>query len=538
MRNFPKLMFNRVVVVSLSILLQIAVLLAGMLWLNDYRSWINIALSVISWVAVVYIMSDKSNPSYKIAWIVLILAFPVAGVTIYLLFGGNKASSRENRKMERISRETHSSLPQDEAVMEELRARGDAAYNHTRYLLHTSHYPVYHNSEAAYYPIGEECFAAMCEDLETAEHYIFLEYFIIDKGKMWDTILEILCRKAAAGVDVRVLYDDFGCITRLPGNYPRQLREMGIRAHAFKPFVPVLSGRLNNRDHRKLMIVDGKTAYTGGVNLADEYINIGSKFGHWKDCGIRVKGEAAWSMAVMFLTMWDYVDHLEEDIGAFRPFYDDAADGTLGYVQPFADSPLDYEDVGATAFSSLIQSARERVWIMTPYLILDDKMSQALCRAAKTGVDVRIITPGIPDKRYVYAVTRANYDLLLEAGVRILSTSRASSTRRSALRTGCMPWSARSIWTSGACTCILRMRSTSAATRRSSRSRPILRTCSRSAVRSPTPEAAASASGGGWFGQSCGCFRRCFEKRRILWSFWSKSKPMCRPVSRRRQTGG
>ncbi len=419
MRNFPKLMFNRVVVVSLSILLQIAVLLAGMLWLNDYRSWINIALSAISWVAVVYIMSDKSNPSYKIAWIVLILAFPVAGVTIYLLFGGNKASSRENRKMERISRETHSSLPQDEAVMEELRARGDAAYNHTRYLLHTSHYPVYHNSEAAYYPIGEECFAAMCEDLETAEHYIFLEYFIIDKGKMWDTILEILRRKAAAGVDVRVLYDDFGCITRLPGNYPRQLREMGIRAHAFKPFVPVLSGRLNNRDHRKLMIVDGKTAYTGGVNLADEYINIGSKFGHWKDCGIRVKGEAAWSMTVMFLTMWDYVDHLEEDIGAFRPFYDDAADGTLGYVQPFADSPLDYEDVGATAFSSLIQSARERVWIMTPYLILDDKMSQALCRAAKTGVDVRIITPGIPDKRYVYAVTRANYDLLLEAGVRI-----------------------------------------------------------------------------------------------------------------------
>ena len=176
---------------------------------------------------------------------------------------------------------------------------------------------------------------------------------------------------------------------------------------------------MNHRDHRKIVVIDGRIAYTGGVNLADEYINIGSKFGHWKDCGIRVKGEAAWSMTVMFLTMWDYVDHLEEDIGAFRPFYDDAADGTLGYVQPFADSPLDYEDVGATAFSSLIQSARERVWIMTPYLILDDKMSQALCRAAKTGVDVRIITPGIPDKRYVYAVTRANYDLLLEAGVRI-----------------------------------------------------------------------------------------------------------------------
>ena len=418
MRNFPKLMFNRVVVVSLSILLQIAVLLAGMLWLNDYRSWINIALSVISWVAVVYIMSDKSNPSYKIAWIVLILAFPVAGVTIYLLFGGNKASSRENRKMERISRETHSSLPQDEAVMEELRARGDAAYNHTRYLLHTSHYPVYHNSEAAYYPIGEECFAAMCEDLETAEHYIFLEYFIIDKGKMWDTILGILRRKAAAGVDVRVLYDDFGCITRLPMQYAKKLREMGIRAHAFNPYVPILSARLNNRDHRKLMIIDGRAAFTGGVNLADEYINELERFGRWKDCGILVRGKAVWSMTVMFLSLWGYVDRCEEDVSRFRVACAEKQGGT-GFLQPFADSPLDNEDVGATMLQSVISSAQERMWIMTPYLILDDKMTTALCVAAKTGVDVRIITPAIPDKWYVHAVTRANYEELTRAGVRI-----------------------------------------------------------------------------------------------------------------------
>lgn len=419
MRNLPKLIFNRVVIVSLSILLQIVVLLSGLSWLREYRQWIDVVLTILSWGSVIYIMTDKSNPSYKIAWIVLILAFPVAGIMIYLLFGGNKASSRENRKMERIGRETRSSLPQDAHVLEELKARPDAAYNHARYLLNTAHYPIYDNSNAIYYPIGEECFAAMCADLEKAEHYIFLEYFIINKGKMWGTILDILRRKAAQGVDVRVLYDDFGCITRLPGSYPRTLREMGIRACVFKPFIPVLSSRLNNRDHRKLMIVDGKVGYTGGINLADEYINIGSKFGHWKDCGIRLEGEAVWSMTVMFLTMWDYVDHLEEDLAAFRPFYDEASEGEPGFIQPFADSPLDYDDVGAAAFSSLIQSARERVWIMTPYLVLDDKMSQALCNAAKTGVDVRIITPGIPDKWYVYAVTRANYDLLLEAGVRI-----------------------------------------------------------------------------------------------------------------------
>ena len=381
--------------------------------------WIRIAMNVLSWAMVIYIISCGVNPSYKIAWIVLILAFPVAGLTIYLLFGGNKISSYEHRKMQSIEAVTMQQLQQEEEPLWELAAARTPAFNHARYLLSASGYPIYDDADATYFPSGESCYAAMLEELQKAEHYIFIEFFIIAQGKMWDPILQLLREKAAAGVDVRVVYDDFGCITRLPMRYAKKLREMGIRAHAFNPYVPILSARLNNRDHRKLMIVDGKTAYTGGVNLADEYINIGSKFGHWKDCGIRVKGEAAWSMTVMFLTMWDYVDHLEEDIGAFRPFYDDAADGTLGYVQPFADSPLDYEDVGATAFSGLIQSARERVWIMTPYLILDDKMSQALCRAAKTGVDVRIITPGIPDKRYVYAVTRANYDLLLEAGVRI-----------------------------------------------------------------------------------------------------------------------
>lgn len=419
MRNFLKLVFNRVVIVSLSILLQIIVLLACVIWLKDYRSWINVALSVLSWATVIYIMSDRRNPSYKIAWIVLILAFPVAGITIYLLFGGNKASSRENRKMKRISRETLSSLPQEESVMRALMARPDAACNHARYLANTSHYPIYDNSAAEYYHIGEDCFAQMCKDLEKAEHYIFLEYFILNEGKMWDTILEILSRKAAEGVDVRVLYDDFGCIMRLPADYPLRLRRLGIQAHAFKPFLPVLSSRLNNRDHRKLMLIDGTVGYTGGINLADEYINIGSKFGHWKDCGVRIEGEAVWSMVVMFLTMWDYVDKLEEDLAAFRPLYGEPPANAGGYLQPFADSPLDYEDVGATAFSSLIQSARERVWIMTPYLILDDKMATALCNAAKTGVDVRIITPGIPDKRYVYIVTRANYDQLLAASVRI-----------------------------------------------------------------------------------------------------------------------
>lgn len=418
MRNLFKLLFQRVFVVSLAILLQILFVLSGVLWLREYWHWVQTGMTILSWVVVLSIMTGRSNPSYKIAWILLILAFPVAGLTIYLLFGGNKVSRRESRKMGRVELLVTQNLRQKPQTMRLLETEDRQAWNHARYLLSASRYPVYDNSCAEYFPSGESCFAKMLEELEKAEHYIFLEFFIIDRGKMWDAILDVLRRKAMQGVDVRVMYDDFGCITRLPMNYCKKLREMGIQARVFNPFLPVLSGRLNNRDHRKLMIIDGKAAFTGGVNLADEYINEVERFGRWKDCGILVRGEAVWSMVMMFLSIWDYAAKLEEDVDAFRPDYPEENAGQ-GFLQPFADSPLDYEDVGATIFQNLIQSATNRLWIMTPYLILDDKMISALCVAAKTGVDVRIITPGIPDKWYVHAVTRANYEPLTEAGVRI-----------------------------------------------------------------------------------------------------------------------
>ena len=417
MRNFSKLIFQRVVVVSLGILLQIIFVLAGMSWLHEYRRWLGFAMSVLSWVAVITVICSHGNPSYKIAWAVLILAFPIAGLTIYLLFGGNRVSSHEVRKMAGIERVTTNALTQDSAVLSRIRARQDEAYNHARYLFACAHYPAYESSSAEYFPGGEACFAAMLEELEKAEHYIFLEFFIIDNGEMWGRILDILKRKSAAGLDVRVLYDDFGCITRLPMGYAKKLGEFGIRAHAVNPYLPVLNGRMNNRDHRKLMIIDGKAAFTGGVNLADEYINLTHPHGHWKDCAVLVRGEAVWSMTAMFLAFWGYVDRSAEDLSAFRP--QDAAVPSDGFLQPFADSPLDHENVGASMYQSLIRSARRYVWLMTPYLILDDEMLSALCTAAKTGLDVRIVTPGVPDKWYVHAVTRANYEALTAAGVRI-----------------------------------------------------------------------------------------------------------------------
>ena len=418
MRNLSKLVFQRVVAVSVGIALQIIFLIVTATYLRADFFWIRIAMTVLSWVVVIYIISCGVNPSYKIAWIVLILAFPVAGLTIYLLFGGNKISSYEHRKMQSIESVTMQQLRQDDAPLWELAAAGTPAFNHARYLLSASGYPIYDDADAEYFPTGESCYAAMLEELQKAEHYIFIEFFIIATGKMWTPILELLREKAAAGVDVRVVYDDFGCITRLPMGYAKKLREMGIRAHAFNPYIPILSARLNNRDHRKLLIIDGKAAFTGGVNLADEYINEYERFGHWKDCGILVRGKAVWSMTVMFLSLWGYVDRSEEDVGRFRVDYPEKQ-GNTGFLQPFADSPLDNEDVGATILQSVISSAQERMWIMTPYLILDDKMTTALCVAAKTGVDVRIITPGIPDKWYVHAVSRSHYQPLIEAGVKI-----------------------------------------------------------------------------------------------------------------------
>ena len=418
MRNLPKLLFQRVVVVSLAILLQILFVIAGMDWLREYWHWMKTAMDVVKWVAVLTIMTGRSNPSYKMAWIILILAFPVAGITIYLLFGGNRISNRENRRMNRVEVMVAQHLRQEKSVMQALEREDIPAWNHARYLLSSSRYPVYDNSAAVYFPSGESCYARMLEELEKAEHYIFLEFFIINNGKMWDSILDILHRKAMQGVDVRVLYDDFGCITRLPMRYCKKLREMGIEAHVFNPFIPVLSGRLNNRDHRKLMLIDGKVDFTGGVNLADEYINEIERFGHWKDSAILLEGDAVWSMAVMFLTMWDHCCGWEEEFHHFRPEPAPARPWT-GYVQPYTDTPLDREAVGQAVYLNMIGKARKYIYITTPYLVIDVATNTALCNAAKSGVDVRIITPHIPDKRYVFEVTRAHYPPLLEAGVRI-----------------------------------------------------------------------------------------------------------------------
>ena len=416
-KKLASLLFQRSVIVAALILVQ-AALIIGMLALSSagysYVRWGSLVLSVL---AVLIIVSRQTDPGYKIAWIVPILLFPAFGWLLYLLCGGNKLSARQRRKMQGMDRTMLEQLEQDYKA-EQLERLGADAANQARYLERYARCPVYTNTWTRYFPLGDDAFPVMLEELKKAEKYIFLEYFILQPGVFWDSILAILEEKAAQGVEVRVIYDDMGCMFSLPREYNEYLISKGIQCRVFNRFLPVMSLRLNNRDHRKFLIVDGKVGFTGGINLADEYINVKERFGHWKDSAILLEGDAVWSMTVMFLTMWDHCCGWEEEFHHFRPEPAPARPWT-GYVQPYTDTPLDHEAVGQAVYLNMIAKAKKYIYITTPYLVIDVATNTALCNAAKSGVDVRIITPHIPDKRYVFEVTRAHYPPLLEAGVRI-----------------------------------------------------------------------------------------------------------------------
>ncbi|MEA5010592.1 MAG: cardiolipin synthase [Angelakisella sp.] len=422
MKKILKLLFQRVVIVGAAIVAQVGII-ALILWKFSPYFVYFYGLSIMFALGVVlYIINGRDNPGYKIAWLVPVMAFPVFGAIFYVVLGKGRMSRRQKAKIQRIQEETIKAMPKENPILERLSEENIEAGNQSRYIEKYALAPVYRHTYTEYLPMGEVKFQKMCEELEKAEHYIFLEYFIVKEGKMWDTILEILVRKAQAGVDVRMVYDDLGSIMTLPYGYDKKLESLGIQCAVFNPFVPVVNIGLNNRDHRKICIIDGHTGFTGGINLSDEYINAYPKYGHWKDSAVLMKGDAVWNLTVMFLAMWATIrdDLKEDDFENFRPLVNNPNGiPSDGYVQPFSDSPLDEEPVGETVYINLINKAKRYVHITSPYLIIDNEMVTALCNAAKSGVDVRIITPHVADKWYVHAVTRAYYEVLVESGVKI-----------------------------------------------------------------------------------------------------------------------
>lgn len=421
-KRLHQLLHHRLVIGGLGILLQLFLLIIFILRFNEYFAVFYAISLLLSALLVVGIINSDSNPAYKIAWVVPIMIAPVLGLTFYVLFGNNRLPKADQERLHALNEASHAAvtvhLPEKSELLGQLSRRAQAQSN---YITACSDMPIFTHTQTTYFPLGEAKFTAMLRELERAEHFIFMEYFIIQEGVMWNAIHDVLRRKAAQGVEVRVMFDDVGSLLTLPNDYDKQLEREGIACRVFNPFVPVLSPRLNNRDHRKILVIDGHTGFTGGINLADEYINAYEKHGHWKDTAVMLHGEAVANLTTMFLTMWCFAAKTIESFDAYMPHahHPEAFPEAPGFVQPFGDSPLDGEPVSENVYRALIERAERYVYITTPYLILDNEITTALCTAARQGIDVRIITPHIADKWYVHAVTRANYPKLVESGVKI-----------------------------------------------------------------------------------------------------------------------
>ena len=420
MKKIAHLLLGRFSIVAVSIILQFLWLVMVMYQFSYQFTYANLAIRTIAIIVVLVIVNRWTNPANKLSWTFIILLSPVLGLLLYMIFGRSSLTKKTQERMDSVNREVSACLYQTPEIKKQLEREDLSVYCQSRYINDWAGFPLYHNTSTKYYSCGEEMFPDMLAELEKAEHFIFLEYFIVDQGVMFDRIVEVLEQKSKEGVDVRLIYDDIGCINTLPPKYYKVLQAKGIKCAAFNPFRPIMSVVMNNRDHRKIFVVDGKVGFTGGINLADEYINVASRFGYWKDTGIRLEGEAVWSMTVMFLEMWNYINHSSEDYKQFMPqvYQKEPFEGD-GFVQPYGDTPLDHETVGENIYLNIINHAERYVYIFTPYLIIDNEMLVSLCNAAKRGVDVRIVTPGIPDKKLVYQTTRSYYAPLVRRGVRI-----------------------------------------------------------------------------------------------------------------------
>ena len=415
-----KKIFNRTTVCVIGILLQLTYLVVIFLSFGTQYTYSYFAFVLLGVILSLYIYNMDINPSYKMAWMFSILSFPIFVVMFYVFFGNSHSGDRLRKRMTQYNDEARLLLPQNNELMSAVDLDNTAAEKQAKYLYNYGGYPVYANTKTTYFPIGEAKFSAMIEELEKAQRFVFLEYFIVAEGKMWGTILNILERKVKEGVDVRMIYDDIGCLFTLPYKYNEILEEKGIKCRVFNQFRPIWSAKMNNRDHRKIFVVDGYIGFTGGINLADEYINKVKRFGYWKDTGVRIEGEAVWSLTAMFLEMWNYINRSTEDYSRFLPsVYREKEFTSDGFVQPYGDSPLDNENVGENIYLNIINRAKNYVYIFTPYLIIDHEMLICLSNAAKSGVDVRIVTPGVPDKKAVYLLTQSYYEPLLKNGVKI-----------------------------------------------------------------------------------------------------------------------
>ena len=410
--------FSRFGLILVLLVVQVLILFSIFQRFEEFLPHILGGTVLFTGIMMLWLLNSQINPTAKITWLIVIMLLPVFGLLLFLYTKSDIGHRALKQRMAQIISETKGVILQDQEDMEQFSKENHGAASLARYMQRSGCHPVYRGTEVTYFPLGEEKFLELLKQLEAAKYFIFMEYFIIDEGMMWGRILEILAKKAAEGVEVRVMYDGTCEFALLPHDYPARLKALGIQCKIFSPVSPFISTHYNYRDHRKITVIDGHTAFNGGINLSDEYINQTKKFGHWKDTAVMLKGEAVKSFTLMFLQMWG-IDEKKKETKQYLSYPTLAVKNAKGYVIPYGDCPLDQDKLGERVYMDILNRSLEYVHIMTPYLILDGEMETALKFAAERGVEVVLLLPGIPDKAIPYALAKSHYLSLLESGVKI-----------------------------------------------------------------------------------------------------------------------
>lgn len=416
MNRLGKILSSRLFIVSVLIFIQIAVIVLPMFFISAYYVPLFLLFQLVSFLIAINIVNRNNNPDFKIAWIVPVLCFPVGGALLYIMFGRTHLNKKNTKKLKAAVESSHGIIKPDNELLDMIGEKNAHIKREASYIINNSRSNIYAFTETEFLNPGTLFFDDLILELKKAEDYIFLEYFIIGDGEMWQQIFNILKEKAQSGVEVRLMYDDIGTINLLPLKFPDTMQSYGIKTVVFNPYKPSLDRFMNYRDHRKFAIIDGKVAFTGGINISDEYINRKERFGFWEDSCVKLTGDAVKKIVVLYLEMWYFATGDNQDYARYTIDFQGKNDG---FVIPFSDEPLFRGLIHENAYINIIDNAKKYIYICTPYLILDDVMENALIRAARSGVKVKIITPHIPDKKLIFEMTRANYGRLIENGVEI-----------------------------------------------------------------------------------------------------------------------
>lgn len=407
----------RYIIAIIITLLEITTIIGIVIALCYYVPYFYISAIITTFACELKIISSDDNPDYKVPWMLFVLILPIAGFMLYFIFASRKLKKKFIKRIKELHKYDYK--VDNERTKENLKNEDESAYSASSLISNIAFTNLFTNTKVKYFENGEKYFISLLNDIKTAKKFIFLEYFIIEKGLFWDSILEILIKKAKENVDVKVIYDDIGCMNTLPGNYFKKLRSLGIDATPFSRLKGNADSEFNNRSHRKILIIDGKISYTGGINLADEYINHIEKFGYWKDCGVRIEGEAVYEFTKLFIN--DYGINMKKIPDISYELYPKNNINEKGYIVPFGDGPkpIYKRRVGKTVIQNMLSNANQYMYMTTPYLIIDNDLCTSIENAALRGVDVKIIVPNIPDKKLIFSMTKSYYKRLIDAGVKI-----------------------------------------------------------------------------------------------------------------------